>query len=92
MYGLIETKHFLARSQQRCIKSFIQELLLYYGESRKLRDGIDSIFFSRDSLHAILNDLGNPTFKMCEKFRNAYLILSEDGVLITIARSYRTIH
>ena len=92
MYGMVESKHFLTRSQQRCIKKDIIELLLYYGKSRSCRGGVDGLFFSRDSLNEILSDLGIQIFKMCEKFRDTYLIVSEDGVLITAARSYRTIH
>ena len=92
MHGMFESKHYLARSQQRCIKRVVSEILLYYGESRSCRGGADGLFFSRDSLREILSDLGTPTFKMCEKFRNTYLIVSDDSVLITAARSYRTVH
>jgi hypothetical protein len=38
----------------------------------------------------IENDFGSSVLKMCEKRRNAYLIV-RDGVLITVARSYRTV-
>ena len=92
MYGLIESNHYIARSQQRCISVAIREILLYYGEARICRGGVDGIYFSRDSLNEVLSDLGTTPFKMCEKFKNTYLILSADGVLITAARSYRTIH
>lgn len=93
MYGLSQTKHYSVRTQQRCINRLIADLLIFYGESRRCRDGAQSIFFSRDSLSEIRNDLGGPTCKMCEKYKNAYLIVSDDGALITAARSHgKTIH
>ena len=92
MFGLIESKHYVARCQQRCIGGVLTDILLYYGEARICRGGVDGIYFSRDSLSEILSDLGATAFKMCEKFKNTYLIVSADGVLITAARSYRTIH
>ena len=92
MYSLIESRHCIARCQQRCISDVVKNILLYYGESRICGRGVDGIYFSRDSLNEILGDLGTTAFKMCEKFKNTYLIVSADGVLITAARSYRTIH
>jgi hypothetical protein len=93
MYGFAETKHSLVRSQQRSINNTVKELLLIYGDSCRCGGGVDRIYFSKDSLNEILSDLGSPVCKMCEKFKNTYAIVSEDGVLITIARSYRkTVH
>lgn len=41
----------------------------------------------------IYNDYGRIFRKVCEKYKNTYLIVAENGVLITVARSYRaTIH
>lgn len=92
MNGLSETKHSLLRSQQRSINRVVKELLLTYGDSRRCSGGVVRIYFSKDSLSEILSDLGSPACKMCEKFRNAYAIVS-DGVLVTVARSHRkTIH
>jgi len=93
MRGPTHTKHSRVRSQQRCLNRFVIDILFNYGESRRCRGGVDGLFFSRDSLRQIMNDLGSRIFKMCEKYKNAYLIVAEDGVLITAARSNRrTIH
>ena len=92
MNGIIKSGHSKRRCQQCCVNDIVIQLLLYYGESRKCRGGVDGLFFSKDSMEDISNEHGNQILKMCEKFRNTYLILSEDGVVITVARSYRTIH
>lgn len=93
MHQIRKSKHYSIRTQQRCINRVIELLLIGYGESKKCSGGVESIFFSRESLIEIRNDIGVQACRMCERHKNAYLICSEDGVLITAARSYRrTIH
>ena len=58
MYDLIESKHYIARCQQRFISGVLTDIILYYREARICRGGVDGIYFSRDSLHEILSDLG----------------------------------
>lgn len=93
MDGITRTKHFDRRFQQRGLNSTIVEMLLNYGAGRRTRDGAESLSFTKDALHEIRADLGEAVFKACERLRNAYLVVSADGVLITVARSYRrTVH
>ena len=93
MNGFIRTKHFDQRLQQRGLNEIVIMALLYYGERRTSHHGIDSLIFTKSALADIRSDFGIAVFKACEKLRNTYLIASEEGVLITVARSYRrTIH
>ena len=93
MYGLIYTKHFGQRAQQRSLNSIVVAALLRYGESRYSRAGIDSLIFTKAALADIKSDYGARIFQMCERFKNTYIIMSDDGVLITVARSHRrTVH
>ena len=93
MHSLKKSNHFKVRTQQRCVNGLVTDVLFTYGESRKCRGGVESIFFSRESLIDIRNEFGASICNACEKLRNSYLIVSEDGVLITAARSNRrTIH
>lgn len=89
MHGLKYTKHFQHRAKQRGVNAIVVSVLLKYGVSRLSRSGVDSIFFTNDALQEIKNDYGPSLFKMCEKFKNTYIIMSDDGALITVARSYR---
>ena len=89
MYGTIRTKHFDQRFQQRGLKKAVVQALIQYGEQHSSRHGIESLFFSKHALAEIKADHGKAVFKACERLRNAYLVMSEDGVLITIARNYR---
>jgi hypothetical protein len=93
MNGITRTKHFDHRFQQRGMNNLVVMALLYYGERRASRHGIDSLIFTKTALVEIRNDYGTAIFKMCEKLRNTYIIMAEDGVLITVARSHRkTMH
>lgn len=89
MNGIIHTKHFNNRLQKRGIDYAIIMALLYYGECRSSRHGTDSLIFTKASLAEIKADYGHSAFKACEKFKNVYLIVSQEGALITVARSYR---
>jgi hypothetical protein len=93
MHGTYYTKHFVKRSQQRGLNDDVINVLLKYGECCRSHCGIDSIMFTKNSLTEIKNDHGAQVFRMCEKFKNIYIIMTGDGVLITVARSFRkTIH
>lgn len=86
------SKHSLARLKQRSLSDEVVSLLLSYGEYRKCRGNAESFYFSRESLRQILNDHGRECLKACEKLRNAYAVVAKDGTIITVARSYRTVH
>lgn len=93
MDSIHRTKHFDQRLQQRGITEVVVAALLKYRERRLSRYAIDSLIFTKAALIDISNELGSAVFKACEKCRNAYLIVSEHGTLITVARSYRkTVH
>lgn len=91
MNGITRTKHFDHRLQQRGLNEIVVMALLSYGECRSSRHGVESLIFTKTALADIENDFGSSVLKMCEKRRNAYLIV-RDGILITVARSYRTVH
>lgn len=91
MNGITRTKHFNRRLQQRGLNEVVVMALLQYGECRSSQHGVESLIFTKSALADIENDFGSTVLKMCERLRNTYLIVS-DGVLITVARSYRTVH
>jgi hypothetical protein len=89
MHGLKHTKHFQQRAQQRGVSAMVVSALLKYGEAQSSKRGVDSLVFTSSALADIRNDYGLSVFKLCERFKNTYIIMSDDGVLITVARSYR---
>ena len=89
MDGITRTKHFDRRYQQRGITPIVLETLLRYGSARRTLGKAESLTFTKTVLVEIRTDLGKSNFKACERLKNAYVILSDDGSLITVARSYR---
>ena len=93
MHGITRTRHFDQRMQQRGMNHTVIDALLQYGVARKTRDHASSLVFTKGALAEIRTDLGHAVFLACEKLRNAYIVVSDEGALITVARSYRrTVH
>lgn len=91
MIGIDHTKHSKLRAKQRGIKSRVIEVLFCYGVTRRTRDGAESLSFTKEVLAEIKADLGPRIFKMCGKLKNAYIVVSNEGTLITAAHSYRKV-
>lgn len=89
MASIIVTKHLLQRMQQRGIRNNIVENLALYGEVITSKGGIDSVIFTKASLDEIKVECGYDAYKKCERQKNTYLIVSDDGVAVTVAHSYR---
>ena len=87
MYGVYESKHCLLRSQQRCVSKPLRDVILQYGDVRPCGGKASKFYLSKNSLIDVFNECGIATYKMCEKLRNAYVILSADCTIITVARN-----
>lgn len=88
MNGIKETNHFRQRFQQRGLNRTVVMALLSHGESHWSQHGIDRLIFTKSALREIRTDYGLDVYKMCEKLRNAYIIISRGAVLVTVARAY----
>jgi glutamine phosphoribosylpyrophosphate amidotransferase len=89
---IIYSKHFQKRLQQRSLNNDVVRAILSYGVPRKVRGGAESLTLTKESLVDIRNDYGPAILRMCEKLKNTYIIMSGEGAMITIARSYRVVH
>jgi hypothetical protein len=88
MNGIRRTNHFQHRFQQRGMNCTVVMALLSHGECRLSQHGIDKLIFTKSALSEIRTDYGFDIYKMCEKLRNAYIIISRGAVLVTVARAY----
>ena len=89
MDGITRTEHFEQRVQQRGLSELVVETLLQYGLERRTRGGAESLTFTKKVLAEIRTDLGDTVFKACDRLRNAYIVLSDEGTAITVARSHK---
>lgn len=79
------TAHARVRCQQRSIKSEAVDALLAYGE-RKRHHGADIYYLTRRTRARVATALGPERYRRLERCLDAYLVVSDDGALVTAAR------
>ncbi|MGE3244957.1 MAG: hypothetical protein AB7F96_12635 [Beijerinckiaceae bacterium] len=78
------TRHAGERLQQRTIPPFAIELLERFGTSVRSR-GADKIFFDKHAKKRVSEYLGGARcLKLIEKLLDAYIVVSDDGKIITV--------
>jgi hypothetical protein len=82
------TAHAQARTQQRSIPHEAVETILAYGEHRR-RGGADVFYLDRASRSRALGALGRERYNRLSRSLNSYLVLGDDGELITAAHRLR---
>lgn len=82
------TAHAQARQQQRSICNEAIKGILDCGRSARVR-GADSYFLDKEGLRRLREDLGEPGFRRIERSLNAYVVVGDDGRIITVARRVR---
>jgi len=81
------TAHAQSRLQQRAIPHEAVETLLAYGERRR-RGGADIYFLSKTSRSRVIGALGKERYKRLSRALDTYLVMSDDGQLITAAHRH----
>jgi hypothetical protein len=82
--NLTLSEHARKRSQQRSIPAAVIDLLLDYGDETHLGNGVTSFSFRKKSWKNAAKYLGLRT-KYFERYRTCYVVVSEDGTIITVA-------
>lgn len=76
------THHAQARMQQRSISLSAVDILMDYGEHRRHR-GAEIYYLSKRCRARLAKDLDKPAFMKLEKALDAYLVVADDGAVIT---------
>ena len=87
---LTQTKHSIARTQQRNIPEFIQKLLKHFGQTRHVGDGHVLHYFERNSRHRVRQFLGGDIYRRLHEFWDAYLV-EAGGVLVSTGHRFKRI-
>ena len=82
------TRHAQARCQQRGIPPEAVEAILAYGNARR-HDGADVYYLDKRARSRAEAGLGRPGYRRIEKALDSYLVLGDDGSLITAAHRLR---
>lgn len=91
MDGLTYSRHATARMNQRGIRGEAVETLLAHGRRKRSR-GADVYYMDRASRRSAREKLGPKAFARLEQSLNAYLVVADDGTLVTAARRLRRLH
>ena len=76
------THHAQARMQQRSISMSAVDALMEYGEARR-HHGADVFFLTKRARGRLQRDCGKREFLKLEKALDAYLVVADDGAVIT---------
>ena len=82
------TQHAMARMQQRAIPLCAADVLMDYGEHRR-HAGAEVYFLTKRSRSQVLKTVGKQAFLKLEKALDAYLVVGDDGAVITAAHRLR---
>ena len=82
------TAHAQARLQQRAIPDEAVDTLLSYGERRR-HHGADIYYLSKAARSRVAGALGKERYNRLHRSLDTYLVVSDDGRLITAAHRCR---
>lgn len=82
------TSHARSRLQQRSIPQDAVDALLAYGNTRRHR-GADIYYLDKPARSRAVAALGTGRYRKIEKALDAYLVVSDDGSIITAARRFQ---
>lgn len=82
------TAHAQARQQQRSIRYQAIEGILDRGRPARLR-GADSYCLDKEGRRRLKEDLGEHGFRAIERWLDAYVVVADDGRIVTVARRTR---
>lgn len=90
MEALNLTAHAETRANQRGIRRETMALLLDYGVTR-IRGGAEVIYMDQASRRKVREDLGDKAYARIERALDAYLVLAEDGSVMTCAHRRKSL-
>jgi hypothetical protein len=79
------TQHAMIRCQQRALTPEVVDTILAYGE-RMRHQGADVYFMDHRSRARAASAVGTRKFRKIERRLNSYVVVSDDGRVITVAR------
>jgi hypothetical protein len=82
MSTIAATSHAKYRLQNRSIPEHAIELLMQFGTAARSHNA-DRLFFDKSSRRRVKREVDANTFRMCERYMNTYVVVSDTGFVIT---------
>jgi hypothetical protein len=86
------TQHARARLQQRGIPQIVLDSLLDYGREEHDHRGSAVIYFDHRARKKLLQECGEPTYRLMESHLGAYAVIGSDGAIVTVGHRTRRIN
>ena len=88
MIPLDLSRHAQTRMQQRAISAIVVEWLQTYGRVTR-RDGANVFLFNRETRKRVKTDVGAKRYARIEGQLDAYIVVSDDGTIVTAGWRYK---
>ena len=85
---ILLTRHAEQRSQQRGIRAEAMEVLLTHGASM-IRHGCEVVYMDQSARRRARTALGRTGYAQIERALDAYLVVADDGVVVTCGHRTR---
>jgi len=79
------TSHAQTRSQQRNIPHFVVKMIMDYGNYGRHK-GADVYFLDKKTRKTLRQNLGRQIYNNMKSFWDSYVVVSDDGDIITVAK------
>ena len=76
--------HAAIRIRQRAIPQFVIDALQDFGDMQLVGQGCESFYFTGRSWKRFMAYMG-PAARSMDRFRDAYVIVADDGTVVTVA-------
>ncbi len=87
------TRHAEARQRQRSIPSYVIAATYAFGTDRGVRDSAISYTLDREAIELARESYPDSISKALTKYLGVYLIIGNEGKIVTVARGrYRSTH
>lgn len=83
------TTHARRRAQQRAVPTWLLELLEQFGSARRAFYDAEVLMFDRKARARIRTELGCEALKRIDPFKNVYMVISDEGAVVTVARKFK---
>lgn len=80
------TRHAEARQRQRSIPSYVIAATYAFGTDRSVRDSGTSYTLDREAIELAQESYPETTWKTLSKYLGVYLIIGDEGKIVTVAR------
>jgi len=86
------THHARSRLQQRGISASVLDCLVKFGRKAHDHRGAEIRYFDHCSRSKLFDAIGRDSFRRIEDKLDTYVVLSNDGVVITVGHRTKRIH